>query len=209
MLEFLLTFAFGVAILFAADYLQRQKRLQTEVARKIAHITAGLIVISWAFYASWTLIIIGEIATLLGALVVRRFKWLRGMHSVKRKSWGELSGSAGIIIIVLLGVQRWVFVVAMLHVSLADAAAALIGSHYGTSSQYTLLGQKKSVAGSLAFSLVSVLIIAGVFMLTPQYATAHSLALVVLIPLTTIAENVGVYGLDNLLIMLTVATVLR
>ncbi len=207
MFEFFATYALGVAILFNAERLYQQKYLAKEVARKIGHVSAGLIAISWAFFVSWNTIIIAELVVFLGALLFRRLKLLRGVYGVKRLSWGELFYSAGVIAVILLGAPRWIFVVALLHAALADTAAALVGEKYGSQGGYNVFGQQKSVMGSLAFFVVSATIIGGVFIFTPQHA--GNVALLMFVPMVaTLAENVGVYGSDNFVVPVAVALLL-
>ena len=210
MIEVIASLGLGVLILAFVQWQYKQKRLSSEVARKIVHVTTGLLVISWPFFVSWHVIIGVEVVFFLTALITRRMVVLSSQHEIGRKSWGEFFFSLGVVSIILLGAPRWIFVLAILHLSFADTAAAIIGKRYGKTTTYRIFGQKKSLAGSAAFYTVSVLLIVSAALLVPnQLGSVSKLSLVSLPLVAMLVENIGVYGLDNLLIPLTVFALLH
>jgi len=92
------------------------------------------------------------------------------------------------------------YIVPLLMLGIADAAAALVGVRYGRW-QYRTVGDWKTVEGSAAFlacafvgTLVPLLVVA-------EVTLAQSLLIAVLLgSLTTLLEAAGTHGLDNLLI---------
>ncbi len=209
MIEVIVTLIFGVLILGLLEKLHQQGKIETETSRKIIHIVTGFILVSWPFFVGWTTILIVEVFYLVLAALVRKFFPLESQHGVKRKSWGEFFFSFGVIGSILLGAPRWVFVLAILHLALADAAAALIGVKYGKKNQYKIFKQTKSIAGTGAFFLVSCVLVVLTFVFVPNYVTdANRLAILLLPFITTSMENIGAYGTDNLLIPLSVILVL-
>lgn len=209
MLEVTLSLIGGLAILGYLEALHRQGKIDTEVARKTVHISVSLVLATWPFFVSWNTILIVEVVYLFAALAVRKFMPLSSQHGIERRSWGEFFFSFGVIATILLGAQRWIFVLAILHLGLADAVAALVGVKYGKKNSYKVLGQRKSIAGTAAFFAVSASLVALTFIFVPGYVTTATLVPLLLLPFaTTIAENIGVYGTDNLLIPLTVILLL-
>ena len=94
---------------------------------------------------------------------------------------------------------------AVMHLALADAFAALVGLRLGKNNRYKVFGQTKSVAGTTAFFITSVALVGLTFILAPAYVTTTTITVLILLPITTtIIENIGVYGVDNLLIPLAV-----
>ncbi len=205
MFEVLVTIAIGFCILFLVETLHKRGVMRVELSRKIIHMTHGIGVATWPFFVSWHTIVVLELGFLVCVGVARWFKLFGSQHGVNRITWGEFFFLSGIILAILLGAKRWVFVLALLHLALADAAAALVGIRFGKSNGYKVFGQQKSIIGSAAFFVVSALLIAAVFIIAPSDATVISKLPLLLLPfVTTLAENLGAYGTDNLLIPLTV-----
>ncbi|HMS50326.1 MAG TPA: hypothetical protein PKA02_02720 [Candidatus Saccharibacteria bacterium] len=209
MLATIIGFIFGCAYIGFVEYLYRKKRINAELSRKMIHVAHGLIIVALSFHINYSAIILLEMATLVLVILARRYRWFGNQYyMVERQSWGELFFPAGIIFIAFLEPTHWLFVVSILHLALADSAAALVGIKYGRRTSYNVFGQKKSVAGSAAFFAVSVLIM---LVALPTLPVGMDIAAsFFLVPLVaTIAENVGVYGVDNFLIPLAVMLLLR
>jgi phytol kinase len=209
----MITIAFGLligfCILLLAEALLKDGKISTELTRKIIHLVSGLILIVWSFYISLEAIIGVEILFMIAAAITRRFGLFGSQKGINRISWGEFFFPTGVILIILLGASRAVFILAVLHLAIADAAAALVGKRYGKGNSYKVLGQKKSIAGSLAFLAVSLILVAATFWIAPSdFVEMNKIALLLLPLVTTLAENLGVYGTDNLLIPLAVLLLL-
>lgn len=205
MFEVIFSMLVGIAILACLEWAHKQGRISTEVSRKTIHVTTGLILATWPFFVTWEIILAVELVYLFVAALVRHYMPLQSQHNIGRKSWGEFFFSFGVIGTILLGAPRWIFVLAILHLALADAVAALVGVKYGKSNTYKVFGHKKSLAGSAAFFVVSATLVGLTFWLAPNHVTANNMLPLLLLPfVTTISENVGVYGTDNFLIPLTV-----
>ncbi len=199
----------GIGLLNWLEYLHQKKRISGELARKTVHIYSGLAVILCVFLLPVRWVVLFELCNIAAMILVRHFKLFKSQYSINRLSWGEFLFVLGVIVLLVWGVPRWVFVVAVLHLSLADAAAALIGTWYGSKTGYKILGHQKSLAGSLAFFTTSVVIITCTIWLVPQAIVLAPIWAIAAIPAaTTLAENVGILGLDNLLIPLVVAAFL-
>jgi dolichol kinase len=101
--------------------------------------------------------------------------------------------------------QPAVYAVALLHMSLADGLAAVVGDRYGHGSTYHIFGTKKSRLGTLTFLCVSLAILVA-------FSVQQGVSLGIWLPLiaagATILENFAIRGLDNLLIPVFVALLL-
>jgi phytol kinase len=191
-----------------------------EQLRKLVHLLHGVGIAALAFVVPLNFIIIMEIIFFLSMIIARYvaehftripwIKYLNRMYSVGRLSFGEFFYPISVVILVFIAESKWEFAAAILILGIADAIAAVVGKRFGAGNSYLVFGQKKSVAGSIAFLLVTLVIIWG-------YVGLHSAALgdvsIGLILLTTIlvtaAENLGVYGSDNLLIPLVAVLLLN
>ena len=190
-------------LLVASELLWRSKILRGEPARKSLHIIIGSYVASWPFFLSIGHIELISAVLFIGVAVSHKLKIFHAILDVKRRSLGDLFYAVGIGLTALASDNAWVFAAAILHMSIADGLAGIIGTKYGKKSPYKVLGQNKSVAGSATFMAASVAILA---ILIPGAMHTPLSPLIILIPLlATTAENLGIYGSDNILVPLTVA----
>lgn len=194
-------------LLVLSEILWRSKVLRGEPARKLLHIIIGSYVASWAFFLTARHIEFLSALLFVGVAVSHRFKIFHAILDVKRKTWGDLFYALGIGLTAFLSQSPWIFAVAILHMSIGDGLAGLIGAKYGKGGQYRILGQRKSLAGSFAFA-VSSLIILAIIVPGPLHIALGPVALV--LPITaTLAENLGVYGSDNITVPLLLTITLN
>lgn len=193
-------------ILIFAEYLSRYKGVHSELTRKLVHILVGVFVAFWPFFLSWRQI---QLLSLAFLAVVFLSIWLnifKSIHAVERNVAGEVLFAMVVGILALLSTDEWVFAAAMLHLSLADGMAAIIGVMWGDRNQYKVFGHIKSVAGTLAFFVTSLCIM---ILYTIFSDASPSVTLLLWVPLlAALTENAAVSGTDNLVIPLLVAFVL-
>lgn len=190
-------------IVMAAELLWRTKKLNSEQSRKVIHISVGTFAATWAFYLNDQQILLLSLAMLAVVLVSRALGIFASIHSVKRKTLGEIFFPLGIMACALLTDSPWIYMAALLHVSIADGLAALIGSRHIRKHGYKILGHQKTVVGTLIFFNMSVLITLLTVYAAPELRVGFVMP--ILIPLlTTLAENIGFYGADDLVLPLLV-----
>lgn len=193
-------------ILVLAEYLSRYKGVHSELTRKFVHILVGVFVAFWPFFLSWQQIRLLSAAFLIVVLVSIQLKIFNAVHAVARNTVGEVLFAVVIGLLAFVSTDPWVFAAAMLYLSLADGLAAVAGLTYGQNNSYRILGRTKSVAGSLAFFAVAVLV-----MVVYKIFSGNGLgaATVLWLPAAaTVAENLSGEGTDNLVVPLLVALVL-
>jgi phytol kinase len=193
-------------ILVYAEWLARAKQIHAELTRKLVHITIGTFVAFWPFFLSWNEIEFLSLAFLIVVSISIKFDVFRSIHAVKRNAMGELLFAVVIGLLAYSITSPWVFAAAMLNLSLADGFAAIVGLGWGEGNSYKVFGHTKSIAGTLAFFVTSliIMIVYSVFShLGPSILT------IILLPAVAAAvENVSVQGMDNIVIPLLVALVL-
>lgn len=91
--------------------------------------------------------------------------------------------------------QPWIIAVGIAAMSYGDGLASLIGQRYGEH-KYNLLGDVKSIEGSLAMFLVLIFSLTGVLLYYGQPINALNVVMVSLV--ATLLEGVTPKGLDNL-----------
>jgi len=206
MLRTLFVVVLTFAILVYAEWLARAKRIHTELTRKLVHILVGTFVAFWPFFLSWNEIEFLSVAFLIVVSLSIKFDIFKSIHAVKRNAVGELLFAVVIGILAYSITAPWVFAAAMLNLSLADGIAAIVGLGWGERNNYKVLGHTKIVAGSMAFFITSliIMIVYSVF----SHSGVGLLTIILLPAVATVAENIAVQGMDNIVIPLLVALVL-
>lgn len=203
----------------ALQWLNDKYRQNNEAFRKIVHIFHGITLASLAFIVPLKFLI-GVEAFFLVSIVIARYlhehfskiPWIRYMgrlYKVDRISYGEYFFPISAIFLVILANSKWEFTAAILILGLADAAAALVGKKYGKKTSYTVLGQKKSLVGSMAFYIVALGVVFTFTRLAEPAVSVSTLTVLWVTLVITFSENIGVYGTDNLLIPLTAVYLLN
>ncbi len=203
-------FIFAVAAVFVllvvSELYWRSHDVHSEVSRKFIHITVGSFVAVWPFFLSWGQIQILSIAFVIAVAVSKYLNLFQAIHSVQRPTGGELFFAAAVGLTTLITHDKYIFAAAILHMSLADGLAAIVGTKYGKSNSYKIKGHSKSLAGSTTFVIASLCILAGYGILAG--AVLLPLTLLAIAFSTAFIENVGILGSDNLLVPLLVAATL-
>lgn len=197
------------AVLALSELLWRTKRIRGESARKLVHISVGTFVAFWPYFMSWHQIQLMSLAFLVVVVISQQRNIFHAIHSVKRRTWGEIWFAIGIGLAALLAPPAIVFTAAILHLSLADGLAAIIGQKYGLLHQYKIHHYTKTLAGTLTFYAISTLIVVATVIAGPGLSITV-LPLIVWLPmLATLSENIGVGGVDNILVPIVVILAMR
>ncbi|HET8709112.1 MAG TPA: hypothetical protein VFL85_02405 [Candidatus Saccharimonadales bacterium] len=203
-----MAFAVGLtsAILCLSEYIWRHREVHVEIARKFVHVTIGTFVAFWPLFLTWNEIRVLSVAFIVVVALSSYFNIFRAIHAVERPTFGEYLFAASVGLVTIITQDPAIYAAAILQMSLADGMAAIVGTIYGKSNFYTVMGQRKSVIGTLAFLAVSLVILA-------SYVAINGLAvpglyLVLLAIAAAVIENVSVRGLDNLLVPIIVAVTL-
>jgi phytol kinase len=183
--------------------------LQPEVLRKGLHISMGLTTLSfpWLFDNAWPVVLVAAASTIafIGFRArVRLFRRLAiAMKRIKRVSVGEYCFLAGTcIVFVLAGDDPVLYCIPMLLLTLADSAAALVGTAWGRH-RYLTMGDYKTLEGSAAFFIIAFACIAVPLAWFTPASNPESLAVAALIAFAvTVLEAAVGGGFDNLLVPL-------
>ncbi len=205
-MAFILTLIGVALILLLAEHLARSTNTHSELTRKFVHMAVGSFVAFWPFFLTWREIELLSAAFLAVILISIKFTIFRSIHTVPRKAIGEILFAAVIGFLALISSSEWIFAAAMLHLSLGDGVAAIAGLIWGDNNQYKVFGKIKSLAGSGAFLVVSLLIMVCYVVFTDASANIMTLAIVPIMAMIT--ENVAVNGTDNLIMPVLVALIL-
>ncbi|MCA9342753.1 hypothetical protein KC950_01925 [Candidatus Saccharibacteria bacterium] len=191
-------------LLLLTEYLWRSNSLRGESARKLIHIVVGSYVAFWPFMIGFEGVQIISAAFLLVIGVSLKFSIFKAIHGVARRTWGEVLFAVGIGLIAVLTNNPWVYAACILHMSLADGFAALAGMRWGKNNSYMIGNYKKSIVGTGVFWFSSLLITGLAIANIPELQADASMYLLWLPIATSVTENLGVNGTDNVLVPLLV-----
>ena len=194
-------------LLVANELWWRRKKVQDEFSRKFIHITVGSFVAFWPFFLDWNEIKLLSIAFIVVVLASKQLKVFQAIHSVQRPTHGELFFALAVGALALISQNEWIYMAAILQMSLADGFAAVVGTRFGNNTRYMVLGHTKSIHGTLTFLVVSIAIL---IVFTAFSGIILSLPVILGIAVAaSLVENISVEGIDNLLVPVLVASALH
>lgn len=197
-------------LLMVAEKIKDHEHLNPEVARKFIHITVGSFVAFWPFFMSNTIIYAICVAFISVIVFTRIIGLFPSVHKVRRKTWGDVLFPVGIAATLFLAHDPWIFTAAILHLSLADGFAALVGEKYGKNNAYKIFGYTKTIAGNIAFFAISLAITATLVWFDPGNFSAIAGLTLFFVPITTtIIESLSVRGTDNIMVPILLTLLLN
>ena len=192
----------------AAWYVLRLKR--SETTRKLVHIATGVYVAFWPLFLSFAQIQLLSLVLCTVVFASKKFHVFRSIHSVRRKTYGEILFPLGIFVAATFASSGWIYMAAVLHLSVADGLAGLIGTRYLKRSKYVIAGNTKTIVGTAVFFAVSLGILASIMLADPAAYGNHVMLVLAVLPMvTTLLENISPYGTDNLSVPMVVVLILN
>lgn len=196
-----------IGLLLAVKSAGRHYGLGPEWQRKLLHVGLGLFSLTFLFIfqRTWEVLALC-VASAAVMLCIRLLPGLRrsvgkSLYDVNRSSLGELLFALSIALLFWLSKDRPVtYVIPMLILTLSDAAAAIVGVHYGRHT-YRVEQSMKSWQGTAAFTVVTfVLSMSLLAWLTDLPSTHVVIIAAVLAWLGALIEAVSWYGVDNIVV---------
>ena len=207
MIALLIVSFFVFVLLRLAELLRKKGYIHGEISRKFVHIAVGSFVASWAFFMSTWMIAFMCGAFFTVVLASRYFKLFPAIYNVSRQTWGDILFPIGIVLCALISKSPYIFAASILHLSLGDGLAAVVGETHGRKNSYKIFGNKKSIAGSLTFFVVSTSIIAALVVL--QGSGVFNYKLLLIPAILMVLENISWNGFDNIFVPLFCAILLN
>ena len=194
---------------------QRRQSVHSETVRKALHVLMGSVALSFplVFTTVWPVVGLAALSLAL-MLALRRVPWLRRrfgsvLYSVGRRSYGEVCFPVAVCaLFVGSGGGGIGYVIPLLLLTLADPAAALVGTRLGRM-RFASFGGAKSGEGSLAFFLVAVPCALLPLALVGTPLAAALLTALAIATAATFIEAASGHGLDNLFVPLGGFALLR
>jgi phytol kinase len=198
----------GVLLGLMAGVRRMARRLEigAEVQRKLIHVATGLYALSlpWLFPDRWPVyVLIGVTLVVMLVLRLPNSRLGKTLHGVERQSYGDLLLAVSVgLCLFLAGDDLYLYVLPIAVLTLADAAAALAGSTYGTRF-FRIEDGRKSVEGSAVFFLITLLISIVCLMLMTPLPPLNILVISMMVAgFGTLVEAASWRGFDNLFLPL-------
>ena len=197
----IIVFGYLIALLIVAEILSRFYQTDSELTRKIVHIgTGNVILLAWWLQITADVILLASVVASLVAIASYFFPILPSVNGVGRNSLGTLFYAISIGILTALFWQegsKQFTAIGILVMSYGDGMAALIGQNWGQN-PYQVLGNKKSIEGSLTMTLVSLFLTGLILTLVNGWQWQYLLVAAIVGIFATMLETISQIGVDNL-----------
>jgi len=199
--------AIWLGLVFLASEILRRLKQDPELVRKIVHIGTGnvLLIAWWLHIPTWLCVTAGVTFSAI-ALASHYTNILPMIHDVGRKTYGVFyyALSITILVVFLWDSHPQYAVIGVMVMSWGDGMAALIGKRFGKHS-FVHLGNKRSLEGSFAMFVTSLIVMIGILGITHSI---HTRDITIAIPVAAIAALLEAYspgGTDNISVPLSSA----
>jgi phytol kinase len=198
------------SIILLAESLNRLARIPAEISRKIVHIGTGNVILLawWLHIPMW----IGVSASVVaGAIALLSYKYhlLPSVDGVGRHSLGTFfyAVTMGILIAWFWSIQQPAYaVIGILVMTWGDGLAAVIGERWGKH-RYEVWGMKKSWEGTTTMFIVSFFICSLILLIIQGNIWQTWLIALLVGVICTTMETISKFGIDNLTVPFSAATV--
>lgn len=182
--------------------------ISPEMQRKLIHVATGVYALSWPWlfpdrWPAYALIAI----TLIVLIALRMPRSVKGLgaalHSVDRRSYGEvlLALSVGLCLF-LAGDRLYLYVLPIAVLTFSDAAAALVGTHYGRH-RFKVEDSTKSVEGCVTFFMVTLVITMMILLIMTEVPPVKIVVISLILAIFgSLVEAASWRGFDNLFLPL-------
>lgn len=190
-----------------ASRLKCRRGIGNELKRKVLHICTGLAALSFPLFLNSPWLICTALGVVVAWMIAVRIlpSLRRGigacLHDTQRVSYGEIYFTLSVAALLLMTSERpLLYVIPLLILTLADAAAAIIGRLIPVG-PLGGFATGKTLSGCIAFAVVAFLITQIVISSFTDLSLLHTLGIAFVMAVTScMAELLGRRGLDNVLI---------
>ena len=180
---------------------------QREWSRKVVHIGTGpVVLLAWGLGIARWVALPAAIAVTVATALNHRFRVLPAVEDVDRHSYGTVAYGASIAILLALFWPQQPLAVAagVLVMAIGDGLAGLVGPQL-RSPRWRVLGQGKSLAGTLAMGggALVVLVLLQLIAQSQGMAAPGWPQLIAIALLATALEQGSSFGIDNLTVPLS------
>jgi len=192
---------FIIFSLIVSNYAHRKRLLSPDENRRLMHTTIGLMMsFSTIIFSSKFFPLLLAITFLFFNIIAFKSNLLSGIHSQKRKSYGTIYFPLSYLVVSYLFWEKNQFVIlSLLILAISDPIAAHIGSGKSSIRKFKVWHDYKTINGTIAFFISSILIlvIGNIFIL--EYKLIDSINFILITAIfATLSEITSKKGTDNL-----------
>ena len=204
----LIVFAFAIILLIIvmAEIIRRILKIPSEFTRKLVHLFVGVLLCIIPLRLQTAIPMIGIAAFfVVGNFVSLQLGWFKSIHG-DRHSYGTVFYPLSFLLLVVFFWPHYpsLLIIPMAVMAFGDAAAGLVGELLNSPHQYKLIGEAKSLEGSLTMWVVSSIVVGVILFYIPLWnlppLSTQRILLIALVVgfIATVAEAISGYGSDNL-----------
>jgi len=196
-----------ITILVIAFLSKKYFPKKEELSRKIIHIGTGpVILLAWLFDIPQNIAFCFALFITIALGINYQYRLLPAMEDIKRKSFGTIAYGISITLLVLLFWPRHAssISIGVLSMAFGDGLAGLIGKSFN-SPKWTILGQSKSIVGTLTMG--SVVAISTATISSINNLDLQTIEIIVISLIATFLEQISPWGIDNITVPIGVTCV--
>ena len=199
-------FAIILVIIAIAEIIRRILQISSEFTRKLVHLLVGILLCFVPVYLQSAVPMIAIAAFfVVGNFISLKLGWFKSIHG-DRHSYGTVFYPLSFLVLVVFFWPNYpaLVIIPMAVMAFGDAAAGIIGELAASPHRYKLIGEAKSLEGSLTMWVVSSGIIDLVLLYFPLWnippLSSQKIMLIALVVgiIATAAEAISAHGSDNL-----------
>ncbi len=171
---------------------------QEELSRKIIHIGTGpVILLAWLFHIPKNIAFFSTFFITIALGLNYQYRLLPGIEEIERKSFGTIAYGISITLLLLLFWPRYSLSlsIGVLSMAFGDGLAGLIGKTIN-SPKWSVLGQTKSIAGTLTMGFIVAITTTAICSL--NNLQIEPLEILVISLIATFLEQISPWGIDNI-----------
>ncbi len=178
-----------------------------ELSRKIVHIGTGpVIILAWLFEIPKSIAFFSALLITIVLGINYQYRLLPAIEDIERKSFGTVAYGISITLLLLIFWPHYASCIAIgvLSMAFGDGLAGLIGKSIN-SPKWSVLGQKKSIAGTL--TMLTVVGITTGIISSINHLNIQPLEIILISLIATFLEQISPWGIDNITVPIGVTCI--
>ncbi|MBW3042957.1 diacylglycerol/polyprenol kinase family protein [Prochlorococcus marinus] len=196
-----------ITILVIAFLCKRFFPKKEELSRKIIHIGTGpVILLAWLFDIPKNIAFFSAFLVTIALGINYQYRLLPAIEDIERKSFGTIAYGISITLLLLFFWPNYSasISIGVLSMAFGDGLAGLIGRSIN-SPNWTVLGQTKSIAGTLTMG--SIVAMTSATISSINNLGIQPLEIIVISLIATFLEQISPWGIDNITVPIGVTCV--
>ena len=178
-----------------------------ELSRKIVHIGTGpVIILAWLFEIPKSIAFFSALLITIVLGINYKYRLFPAIEDIERKSFGTVAYGISITLLLLIFWPHYASLISIgvLSMAFGDGLAGLIGKSIN-SPKWSVLGQSKSIAGTL--TMLTVVAITTSTISSINNLNIQPLEIILISLIATFLEQISPWGIDNITVPIGVTCI--